>query len=324
MSLFLGIDVAKTKIDLALVNESNQVLWQDTLELNNQIVIAEYLMSVKENYPDETITAIVESTGRYHYPSLDGASCINSPIRVVNPILTRQMIKSSIRGSKTDKTDAVVIARLGVRGEGQLYNGEPFFNLKSQVRSYEKLGVISSSLRRHINHVTAVNPESITNSINQAFESAENSLEVARQAIYTEILKSEDSDLFRRLQTIPGIGPHISAVLIAEIQDMVRFKKQKDIIAYVGLDPKIRQSGKVLNSTGRLTKRGSTHARRAIFIAAHVARQHDDSFRCYYDKKRNEGKTYKVATCAVARKLLLIVRAVWLSKSNYDPDFLRT
>ncbi len=99
---------------------------------------------------------------------------------------------------------------------------------------------------------------------------------------------------------------------------MERFTTARALIAYAGLDPKIRQSGKVLNSTGRLTKRGSTYLRRSAFLAANIARRYDPGFQKLYDKKRAEGKPYTVAICVVARKLLTIVRAVWLSEHGYD------
>ena len=102
---------------------------------------------------------------------------------------------------------------------------------------------------------------------------------------------------------------------------MRRFTTTKSIIAYAGLDPRIKQSGKSLNSTGRLTKRGSSYLRRSIFIAANIARQHDPYFRALYDKKRAEGKRYTVANCVVARKLLTIARAVWITEKNYDLSF---
>jgi len=95
----------------------------------------------------------------------------------------------------------------------------------------------------------------------------------------------------------------------------------KQLIAYFGLDPRVRQSGHTLNTTGRLTKRGSPHGRRAIFIAANVARRFDPYCQAHYEKKRNEGKSYKVANLALARKLLLIVRAVWLCDGIYDVSF---
>ena len=119
------------------------------------------------------------------------------------------------------------------------------------------------------------------------------------------------------LQTIPGIGPYIAASILGEIQDITRFPKTKHLIAYAGLDTKIRQSGIALNSTGRLTKRGSSYLRRSLFIGANVARQHDRQFRALYDKKRAEGRTYKEATIVVARKLLQVARSVWLSGKDY-------
>lgn len=122
---------------------------------------------------------------------------------------------------------------------------------------------------------------------------------------------------FRLLQTIPGVGPYIAASLIGEVQDIRRFPKAKQLIAHAGLDTKIRQSGKTLNSTGRLTKRGSSYLRRSLFIGASIARQHDPQFRALYDKKRLEGRTYKEAIVVVARKLLQVIRSVWLNGKPY-------
>jgi transposase len=132
---------------------------------------------------------------------------------------------------------------------------------------------------------------------------------------------SAPTGLMDLLRSIPGVGPLIAASLVGELQDIRRFTTNKALTAYVGLDPKIRQSRQVLHSTGHLTKRGSPHLRRNIFIAANVARQYDPNFRALYDKKRAEGKSYTVATCAVARKLLTVIRAVWLRQTPYRTIF---
>jgi transposase len=192
---------------------------------------------------------------------------------------------------------------------------------KLQSRSYQKLGELNAGFRKHRDHLKAMNEAVMTEQVVSVFQAVEESIEAARAELYKELQRSGAGAVFTQLQTIPGIGPFVASCLIGEIQDMVRFKKAKQLIAYVGLDPRVRQSGHSLNSTGHLTKRGSPHARRAIFIAANVARRFDPSCKAYYDKKRAEGKSYTVATCAVARKLLLIVRAVWLSGGAYDPSF---
>jgi transposase len=61
--------------------------------------------------------------------------------------------------------------------------------------------------------------------------------------------------------------------------------------------------------------------RRSIFIAVNVARQYDPYFKALYEKKRAEGKKYIAANIVVARKLLAIARAVWLSEQNYNVTF---
>lgn len=320
MAFFLGCDVSKTKIDLALVDEANRVLWQDVVP-NNSTMLAGYLLSLTGAYPGQAITGVVEATGRYHYPLLDAAVAVSFDCKVYNPILTKQGIKASVRGKKTDRTDAILIARMGARGEGRIYTPEPHMTTKLQVRSYTKLGELKTGFNKHRAHLQAMSEDVMTERVVAVFQAVEKAFAEAQAVLYAELQTSADGEVFTQLQTIPGIGPFIASCLIGEIQDMVRFKQAKQLVAYVGLDPKVRQSGHSLNTVGRLTKRGTPHARRAIFIAANVARRFDPYCKAYYEKKRSEGKSYTVANCAVARKLLLIVRAVWLSGGSYDTSF---
>jgi transposase len=317
MAFFLGCDVSKTKIDVALVDTNNTLLWQDTI-LNETMVLTGYLLTLISAYPEEHLTGVVEATGQYHYPLLDAAGMIGFDCLVYNPILTKQGIKSSIRGKKTDKSDAILIARMGVRGEGRLYTSEPYMTTKLQTRSYQKLGEMKVSFNKHRDHLQAMSDDVVTEKVAAVFQAVEEAIKQAQAELRSELQNSAQGDVYTTLQTIPGVGPFVASCLIGEIQDVARFKRAKQLTAYVGLDPRIRQSGHTLNNTGKLTKRGSPHARRALFIAANIARRFDPSARAYYDKKRAEGKGYKAANCAVARRLLRIVRAVWLSGKEYD------
>jgi transposase len=107
-----------------------------------------------------------------------------------------------------------------------------------------------------------------------------------------------------------GVGPAIAVSLSAEIGDISRFPGSKQLVAYAGLDPRVRQSGTVLHRNTRLTKRGSAELRHSLFLAANIARQHDPELRAYYQKKRAEGRTYTEATVATARKVCYRVFAV--------------
>ena len=314
---FLGCDVAKAKLDVALITANGQELWVTTIP--NQVeAIATFLLTLSGAHPNETIVLVVESTGTYHLPFVETSYAIGMQCVVYNPLITKSGIKNSVRGKKTDRTDAVVIARMGLRGEGRLYTPEPYMTAKHYARSCQKLSILSSSFRQYKNHFSALLDGEITDDANELLAGIQTAIKEARAQMYKDLAQSAAGDTFTRLQTIPGIGPYIASSLIGEIQTMERFTGAHALTAYAGLDPRIRQSGHTLNSTGRLTKRGSSYLRRSVFIAASVARQYDPKFKALYNKKRAEGKPYTVAICVVARKLLSVVRAVWLSGKDYD------
>lgn len=323
MTFYLGCDVSKAKVDVALIDDHGSILWEDKVK-NERTILASFLLTVAGAYPDTRVVGVVEATGRYHYPLLDASIAVAVDCVVYNPILTKQGIRSSVRGKKTDRTDAILIARMGLRGEGRLYTPEPYLSTKLQTRSYQKLSEWRQSLGKHTDYLSAMSEAVMTEQVIAVFQAVEDALQTARKELYREIQRSVDGDVFRRIQTIPGIGPFVGACLIGEIQDMARFTRPKHLVAYIGLDPRVRQSGHSLNSTGRLSKRGTPHVRRSLFIAANAARRYDPYFKAFYDKKRSEGKTYKVAICAVSRKLLTVVRAVWLSGGTYDVSFWET
>ncbi len=314
---FLGCDVSKAKLDVALINANGQELWGTTIP-NEAVAIATFLLTLSGAYPDATIVLVVESTGTYHLPFVETSHAIGMPCLVYNPLITKSGIKGSVRGQKTDRTDAVIIARMGLRGEGRLYSPEPYVATKHYARSCQKLSILSSSFSQYKSHITELLDGELTDDAQELLDGIQQAIKEARKQLYKDLAASAQGPLFTRLQTIPGIGPYVAASLIGEVQTMERFKTAHALTAYAGFDPRIRQSGRTLNSTGRLTKRGSTYLRRSAFIAANVARQHDPRFKALYDKKRGEGKPYTVATCVVARKLLSVVRAVWLSERDYD------
>jgi transposase len=317
MMYFLGCDVAKTKLDVSFIDDTGKELWSGIVA-NKAEAIATLLLTIDGNYPNESWSCTVEATSTYHFALCEVAHELAVPCMVYNPILTKQQLHASIRGKKTDRTDALMVARLGLRGEGYLYQPEPYRTTKYQARSYRKLSQLSNAFKLHVHSVC---PDEVTDETKALMEGIQTAIVAARKQLYADIEVSAEGEVFRRLQTITGIGPYIAASLMGEVEDVSRFKTAKALIAFSGLDPKVRRSGHTLNTTGKLTKRGSSYLRRSIFIAANSVRRYDPIFRALYDKKRAEGKTYTVAVCVVARKLLTVVRAVWLNGQDYDVKF---
>ena len=119
------------------------------------------------------------------------------------------------------------------------------------------------------------------------------------------------------ITSVPGIGNILGATILGEIGDISRFSNPSKLVAYAGIDSKVSQSGEYEASGLSITKRGSSHLRKALFQAALVAEFKDPVFQAFYRKKVSEGKHHFVATTAVARKLVHVLHAVLTKNEPY-------
>lgn len=106
------------------------------------------------------------------------------------------------------------------------------------------------------------------------------------------------------IETIPGIGPVLGAIIVSEIGDINRFSHASKLVAYAGIDPTVKQSGEFNATKNRMSKRGTPYLRRALWTASIVAAFNDPNLHEYYLKKRNEGKHHGTIIGAIARKLI--------------------
>ena len=122
------------------------------------------------------------------------------------------------------------------------------------------------------------------------------------------------------ITTIPGMGPRMGAMILAEVGDFSRFDSPDKLLAYAGLSPSTYQSGK-LNATGayaHMEKRGSRYLRYAIFNATKYVCMWDPTFKAYLARKRAEGKHYNVAISHAAKKLVRLIYAMQRSGKPYQ------
>ena len=120
----------------------------------------------------------------------------------------------------------------------------------------------------------------------------------------------------RLLQTIPGIGLLSAVTLVCEIGDFSAFKRPKQLFAYFGLDPKIKQSGNFAGADLKMSKRGSPFARRCIYVLALQSvslrvngTPKNPVLRAYYEEKCRS-KPKMTALGAVMHKVCNIIFAV--------------
>lgn len=121
------------------------------------------------------------------------------------------------------------------------------------------------------------------------------------------------------ITTISGVGPTLGSIIVSEIGDIERFETSSKLVAYAGLDASVKQSGEFNSSQNKISKRGSPYLRRALWMAAFMSLQCDPALYDYYSRLRARGKSHRLATTAVARKLCIIVWAIMKSKKPYSP-----
>lgn len=122
------------------------------------------------------------------------------------------------------------------------------------------------------------------------------------------------------LQTIPGVGPRLAEALVTLIDKPQRFKRGKEVGAYLGLVPKQIQSGES-NRLGRITRAGDRVLRSLLVEVSWVGLRYNSWMRAVYERARRNSKTRKkIAIVAVARKLLIRCWAMMRDGTAWQPD----
>jgi transposase len=120
----------------------------------------------------------------------------------------------------------------------------------------------------------------------------------------------------KRLMSIPGVGAGVAVTLMAAIGDVSRFSGQRQLVAYLGLDPKVRQSGEEAPRHGRISKRGNAQARSALVEAAWMTLRQPGPLRAFGERVRAR-RGAQVAAVAVARKLACIAWQLLTKEEDY-------
>lgn len=171
--------------------------------------------------------------------------------------------------------------------------------------------------------------EAAKNSIGISFLADAAQLEVGCLIAQIEFLQSqvEQVDLAietlltqlpQHLTSIVGIGPVTAATILGEIGDIQRFDSLEKLVGYTGIDARVYQSGQFTGTEMHMSKRGSPYLRRAVWLAANSARQHDPELTGYYERKRAEGKHHNTVIGALCRKLLARIFVVLKEQRPYE------
>lgn len=137
-------------------------------------------------------------------------------------------------------------------------------------------------------------------------------------ALDTDIAQAAIEDpSVRRLLTITGVNLTVAAGLVAAIGDVRRFASPQKLVSYVGLNPRVRQSGLGLAQYGRISKHGRAHARAMLVEAAWAAAKAPGPLRAFFLRIRHR-RGHQVAAVAVARKLAVLCWHLLTKDTDYQ------
>lgn len=316
MTNYIGVDMAKASFVASFNEKEEPRKFYNTTQGINHL----FKSLAKLNFcPDNTLLG-VESTGSYHYKLCLMCQAKGYVIKVINPLIVKKHNQTNLRRVKNDKKDACLIRYCLSQGYGyEFQTTKDEFILKALIR--QRNGLVSTKTQIHRrNQDLKLKQQAIKAKINSIYQDIGQVIDKKIIQIEKQ-LKHYNQPIQKLLQTIPGVGPITAASFISEITDIKRFRYPKYLTAYIGIDPRVYESGESIKGKGYISKRGNKILRTILYNAASVAVLHDNMFQRFFKKKRSEGKPYRVALVATMRKMTHVIHAVWMKKTPYQDNY---
>jgi len=319
----IGIDVSKKKLDclwlkdVAAGNVKSRVFTNDP---TGYLALLDWAQK-QTNEELETIHFIMEATGIYHEALATQLYQAGAKVSVVNPAQVCSYAKSVGRRTKTDKKDSMVLARYGATQAPGLWQPEP-----EEVRTLKaliaRINAVEQDIQREKNRLEKAEIVQVSDEVLISIHTVLEQLEKEKARL--EALIDQHIDQHPRLkqdrqllESIPGVGPVISRVMLAVIHSRT-FNSASQCAAYLGLNPIQYESGSSVRRKARLSKAGNARVRAKLYMAAVVSIQHNPDIKRQYERLIKKGKAKMSALGAAMRKLVHICFGVLKHQTPYQ------
>lgn len=313
---FVGIDISKLTFDVGIPTDKDKQYKHRKYD-NNKNGFADLIKVLPPN-----CVCVMEASGPYYMNLANYLYSAGIEVRVVNPLAVKHFSRMRMTRAKTDKKDAALIAEYAKSENPPVWKPkakhllelqqlqsvlEGFVTRKTQVQNqFEALsfsGIKKSSaidlLKKEIIHVASM------------IKKIEKQMEDIALAHHKEMLK--------QLQSIPGIGKRTAMLLIVITDGFTRFETAKQLVGYVGLCPRIYDSGTSVKGKQRICKMGMASMRTLLYMCAMTAKQSNQACADMYNRLKAKGKNGKLILVAIANKLIKQAFAIARSNSFYEP-----
>jgi transposase len=307
-AVHVGIDVAKTKLDLCLLPDGQ------TLSVGNDDAgIAQVITLLKKH----TVTLVLlEATGRYERRVASELLDAGFNVAVVNPRQVRDFARALGKLAKTDKIDAQMLAQFAQLGHVRLCEKQP-----------ENRMLLDDLVTRRRQVVQMLAMEKTRQQVPQdkqtrlMIRKVIRVLEQQREDLdrrIAELIESDDDWRNKRdlLSSVPGVGQTTASQLVADLPELGKLNRQQ-IAALVGVAPVNRDSGTLRGK--RTVFGGRAAVRTALYMATFCATKYNPVIRRFAERLRAAGKPFKVIIVAAMRKLLTILNVMLRENRPWNP-----
>ena len=305
--VYVGIDVAKATMDMAVYPSGQQCSFR-----NDDGGIRKAVSYLKELAP---ALVVLEATGGIEIRLVAAIVEQGLPVAVANPRHIRNFARATGKLAKTDALDAQVIAHFAAAIKP---TPRPLPDEQAQ-----EFSAILSRRRQVVEMITAEKNRlgSATSSVVKGRieehiawlerELGDIDKELRRGVKESSVWREKD----RLLQSVPGVGPVLSATLLADLPELGALDR-KQVAALAGLAPFNRDSGKLRGK--RTIWGGRAKVRAVLYMATLAATRYNHVIKSFYLRLCAAGKHRKVALTACMRKLLTILNAIIKHRTPWD------
>jgi transposase len=313
----VGIDIGKDKFDVCLLDEERQ---EQTISLPNTKSGINKLHQWLKKQGAQQAHVCLEATGVYGELLAEEMHQRGYGVSVVNPARIKAYAASQMRRNKTDALDAALIADYCRTQEPAAWS-PPAPEVKELRTLVRHLNSLKQEKRRAKNRLAVQKDRTVSQHLKQQVNLLDKQIAQTEEAIRQHLdhhpdLK-KDRDL---LDSIPGIGHLTACVLLAELADVRRFDDVRELVAFVGLNPRQYQSGRK-QATHSISRMGNASLRAALYMPAIVAKQHNPRLNVWAETLSRRGLTGKQVIVAVMRKLLHLAYGILKSGQPFDPHY---
>ena len=305
--IYVGIDVAARTLDVATSHNAKVITFANDPQGFVQ------LLAFLEPLQPQLI--VLEATGHLEAALWQWLDEHHLPVARINPRLVRDFAKAHNRLAKTDAIDARTLAQFARDLQPRItaFPGEIQLKLQSLVTRRRQ---IIDMLTQEKNRLSRAFDENCQALIQQAIDFYHQQLDAIQKQI-TQLIEQDPTMSRQRqlLQSVPGMGPVVSAALLTQLPELGQLNRQQ-IARLVGVAPINRDSGQMRGQ--RMIGGGRAGVRQALYMAALVASRRNPRIKAFYEHLVEQGKARMTALIAAMRKLLVIVNTMLKNQQPWE------